>query len=171
MHYLDFYYLKQSLCWECIHDIFKYCLCRHLTGFWTGANVFLAKFECKRLLALNALCFPTFCSGITLLTVQTHTDRFLICFQRTNDDKTPLGSSCYITSALAGSCCSEANTEFSCRDKCVNVMEPLVFKRVAKSSFRLSFSLTHFLGFEVSEMVILAVLMSAFPANRRRGVS
>lgn len=102
-HYLDFYYLKQSLCWECVHAIFKYCLCRHLTGFWTGANVFVAKFECKRLLALNALYFPTFCSGITLLTVQTHTDRFLICFQRTNDDKTPLGSSCYITSALAGS--------------------------------------------------------------------
>lgn len=68
-------------------------------------------------------------------------------------------------------CCSEANTESSYRDKFVNVMEPLALKRVAKSSFRLSFSLTHFLGFKVSEMVILAVLMSAFPANRRRGVS
>lgn len=170
MHYLNFYYLKQSLCWGCVYAIFKYCLCRHLTGFWTGANVFVVKFECKRLLALNALCFPTVAlESLSLLC--KHTDRFLICFQRTNDDKTPLGSSCYITSALAGSCCSEANTEFSWRDKFVNVMEPLVFKRVAKSSFRLSFSLTHFLGFEVSEMVILAVLMSAFPANRRRGVS
>lgn len=68
-------------------------------------------------------------------------------------------------------CCSEANTESSYRDKFVNVMEPLVFKRVAKSSFRLSFSLTRFLGFEVNETVILAVLTSAFPANRRRGVS
>lgn len=68
-------------------------------------------------------------------------------------------------------CCSQANTESSYCDKFLNLMEPLALKRVAKSSFRLSFSRTHFLGFEVSEMVIVAVLMSAFPVTRRRGVS